>query len=217
MIEKCKALTANQNDPEQKTDLPEDLPDLPELPDPLPGPELPDLTRLYKRRCRDGDVMQKCKHMLIAGYSPGRVALLLRLPLEKVKELHQASYNPVCRRFANPNNERLIPTMWSEGAMLAEVCQALGLPLFTVVMSLRQNGVTEAAMAPRMPDYNDPLCVEYRRVVARKAASKSRPIQINPVRRVSPASRGDVSEANPQSGLHKKSQQTTTASQTATA
>lgn len=32
-----------------------------------------------------------------------------------------------------------------------------------------------------------------------------------------PASRGDVSEANPQSGLHKKSQQTTTASQTATA
>ncbi|MFW9067299.1 hypothetical protein ACOI9Q_28580 [Klebsiella sp. C228] len=184
MIEKCKALTANQNDPEQKTDLPEDLPDLPELPDPLPGPELPDLTRLYKRRCRDGDVMQKSKHMLIAGYSPGRVALLLRLPLEKVKELHQASYNPVCRRFANPNNERLIPTMWSEGAMLAEVCQALGLPLFTVVMSLRQNGVTEAAMAPRMPDYNDPLCVEYRRVVARKAASKSRPIQINPVRRI---------------------------------
>ena len=218
MIEKCKALTANQNDPEQKTDLPEDLPDLPELPDPLPGPELPDLTRLYKRRCRDGDVMQKCKHMLIAGYSPGRVALLLRLPLEKVKELHQASYNPVCRRFANPNNERLIPTMWSEGAMLAEVCQALGLPLFTVVMSLRQNGVTEAAMAPRMPDYNDPLCVEYRRVVARKAASKSRPIQINPVRRVSPASRGDVSGANARkAGCIRKSQQTTTSSQTATA
>ncbi|HGF5800969.1 TPA: hypothetical protein ACF27Y_004634 [Klebsiella pneumoniae] len=217
MIEKCKALTANQNDPEQKTDLPEDLPDLPELPDPLPGPELPDLTRLYKRRCRDGDVMQKCKHMLIAGYSPGRVALLLRLPLEKVKELHQASYNPVCRRFANPNNERLIPTMWSEGAMLVDVCQTLGLPLFTVVMSLRQNGVTNASMAPRMPEYDDPLYVEYRQVVARKATSKSRPIQISPVRRVSPASRGDVSEANPQSGLHKKSQQTTTASQTATA
>ena len=199
MIEKRKALTATQNDPEQKTDLPEDLPDLPELPDPLPGPELPDLTRLYKRRCRDGNVMQRCKHMLIAGYSPGRVALLLRLPLEKVKELHQASYNPKCRRFANPNNGKLIHTMWSEGATLSEICQTLGLPLFTVVMSLRGDGVTEAAMAPRMPDYNDPLCVEYRRVVARKAASKSRPIQINPVRRV------------------RKSQQTTTASQTATA
>ena len=101
--------------------------------------------------------------------------------------------------------------------MLADICQALGLPLFTVVMSLRGDGVTNAAMAPRMPEYDDPLYVEYRRVVARKAASKSRPIQINPVRRVSPASRGDVSEANPQSGLHKKSQQTTTASQTATA
>lgn len=184
MIEKRKALTATQNDPEQKTDLPEDLPDLPELPEPLSGPELPDLTRLYKRRCRDGDVMQRCKHMLIAGYSPGRVALLLRLPLEKVKELHQASYNPRCRRFANPNNGKLIITMWHEGATLVEVCQTLGLPSFTVVMSLRQNGVTNAAMAPRMPEYDDPLYVEYRQVVARKAASKSRPIQINPVRRI---------------------------------
>ena len=89
--------------------------------------------------------------------------------------------------------------MWHEGATLVEVCQTLGLPLFTVVMSLRQNGVTNAAMAPRMPEYNDPLYVEYRQVVARKAASKSRPIQINPVRRV------------------RKSQQITTASQTATA
>ncbi|MCS5880192.1 hypothetical protein LNP17_03675 [Klebsiella variicola subsp. variicola] len=44
--------------------------------------------------------------------------------------------------------------------------------------------VTNAAMAPRMPEYDDPLYVEYRQVVARKAASKSRPIQINPVRRV---------------------------------
>ena len=199
MIEKRKALTATQNDPEQKTDLPEDLPDLPELPDPLPGPELPDLTRLYKRRCRDGDVMQKCKHMLIAGYSPGRVALLLRLPQEKVIDLYNNSYNPKCRRFANPNNGKLIHTMWSEGATLSEICQTLGLPLFTVVMSLRGDGVTNAAMAPRMPEYDDPLYVEYRQVVVRKATSKSRPIQINPVRRV------------------RKSQQTTTASQTATA
>lgn len=80
MIEKVTALTATQNEPE-KIDPEEQLSD-------LPGPELPDLTRLYKRRCRDGNVMQRCKHMLIAGYSPGRVALLLRLPLEKVKELH---------------------------------------------------------------------------------------------------------------------------------
>lgn len=198
MIEKRKALTATQNEAEDLPDLPEQLPE--PLPGPeLPDPELPDLTRLYKRRCRDGNVMQRCKHMLIAGYSPGRVALLLRLPLEKVKELHQASYNPRCRRFANPNNGKLIITMWHEGATLVEVCQTLGLPLFTVVMSLRQNGVTNAAMAPRMPEYNDLLYVEYRQVVARKVASKSRPIQINPVRRV------------------RKSQQTTTASQTATA
>lgn len=209
MIEKVTALTANQNtdlpepaspddvnevnsrkagctEPEQKTDQSAKI----DLPD-------PDLTRLFKNRARDGDIIKKCKIMLVAGVPPGKVALLLRLPLEKVKELHQASYNPRCRRFANPNNGKLIITMWHEGATLVEVCQTLGLPLFTVVMSLRQNGVTNAAMAPRMPEYNDPLYVEYRQVVARKAASKSRPIQINPVRRVSPASRGDVSEANP--------------------
>ncbi|HHG0976658.1 TPA: hypothetical protein ACPUI6_004937 [Klebsiella pneumoniae] len=211
MIEKCKALTANQNtdlpepaspddvnevnsrkagctEPEQKTDQSAKI----DLPD-------PDLTRLFKNRARDGDIIKKCKIMLVAGVPPGKVALLLRLPLERVIELYNSSYNPRCRRFANPNNGRLIITMWHEGAMLADICQALGLPLFTVVMSLRQNGVTNAAMAPRMPEYDDPLYVEYRQVVARKAASKSRPIQINPVRRV------------------RKSQQTTTASQTATA
>lgn len=83
MIEKRKALTAEPNDPEEQ------LPDLPEQE--LPDPGLPDLTRLHKRRCRDGDIMQKCKHMLIAGYSPGRTALLLRLPLEKVQALYENS------------------------------------------------------------------------------------------------------------------------------
>lgn len=183
MIEKCKALTANQNDPEQKTDLPEDLPDLPELPDPLPGPELPDLTRLYKRRCRDGDVMQKCKHMLIAGYSPGRTALLLRLPIERVQALYENSYNSRCRRFAKTNaytNAKLALTSFNEGADLSDICHALGgLSLFWVVTSLRQSGITDAAMAPRMPPYDDPLYVEYRRVCERKAASRFKPIQIS--------------------------------------
>ncbi|HHZ8766676.1 TPA: hypothetical protein ACWL56_004954 [Klebsiella quasipneumoniae] len=181
MIEKVTALTATQNEPE-KID-PEE-----QLPEPLPGPELPDLSRLFKNRARDSDIIKKCKRMLIAGYSSGRVALLLRLPLEKVKELHQASYNPRCRRFANPNNGKLIVTMWCEGATLVEVCQTLGLPLYTVVMSLRQNGVTESAINARMPPYDDPLYVEYRRVCERKSVSKSRPIQINPVRRSQTAS-----------------------------
>lgn len=179
MIEKRKALTAkqntDQNEPEQKPDQ--------QAKKDLPDPKLPDLTRLYKRRCRDGDIMQKCKHLLIAGYPPGRVALLLRLPLEKVKELYNNSYNPRCRRFTNPNNGRLVMTMWNEGATLAEICTALGLPLFTVVASLRQSGIIDAAMTPRMPPYDDPLYVEYRQVVARKAASKFKPIHINPTRR----------------------------------
>lgn len=154
--------------------------------------DLPDLTRLFKNRCRDENVIKKCKIMLVAGVPPGRVACLLRLPLEKVLELYNNSYNPVCRRFANPNNGRLVMTMWNEGARLAEICTALGLPLFTVVTSLRQNGITDAAIAPRMPPYDDPLSVEYRQVVARKAASKFKPIHINPTRRSRRADAGQT-------------------------
>ncbi|TCV91726.1 hypothetical protein [Biostraticola tofi] len=171
MIEKRKALTATQNETEE------------DLPEPLP-----DLTRLYKRRCRNGDIMQKCKHLLIAGMLPGRVALICRLPLEKVQELYDNSYNPACRRFAKTNeytNAHLALTSFNEGETLAHICTALGLSLYWVVMSLRQNGVTDAAMAPRFPLYDDPLYVEYRLVCERKAASRFKPFQINPVRRIS--------------------------------
>lgn len=170
MIEKRKALTANQNETEE------------DLPEPLP-----DLTRLYKRRCRNGDIMQKCKHLLIAGMLPGRVALICRLPLEKVQELYDNSYNPRCRRFSKTNeytNARLALTLFNEGETLADICTALGLPLFTVVMALRQNGVAESAINACMPPADDPLYVEYRLVCERKSASKQKPIQINPVRRV---------------------------------
>ncbi len=166
--EKRNSLTADQNtdqnEPEQK----------------------PDLTLLYKRRCRSDDIIQKAKHLLIAGYSPGRVACLLRLPLERVQELYDNSFNPRCRRFARQNehtNARLALTSFNEGAPLADIAAGLGLSLYWVVMSLRQNGVAESAINARMPSADDPLCVEYRRVVARKAASKFKPIQLNPVRR----------------------------------
>lgn len=167
--EKRNSLTADQNtdqnEPEQK----------------------PDLTLLYKRRCRSDDIIQKAKHLLIAGYSPGRVACLLRLPQDRVQELYDNSYNPRCRRFARQNehtNARLALTSFNEGAPLADIAAGLGLSLYWVVMSLRQNGITDAAMAPLFPPYDDPLCVEYRRVVARKAASRFRPIHINAVRRI---------------------------------
>lgn len=174
-------ISADQNEPEQKPDQQAKI-DLPDLPD----PEVPDLTRLYKRRCRNGDIMQKCKHLLIAGMLPGRVALICRLPLEKVQELYDNSYNPRCRRFAKTNeytNARLALTSFNEGADLSAICTALGLSLYWVVMSLRQNGVAESAINARMP-YDDPLYVEYRRVCERKATSRFKTIRINPARRV---------------------------------
>ena len=91
MIEKVTALTATQNEPEKidpeeraSNDLPE-----PEWPD----PEVPDLTRLYKRRCRDENVIKKAKSLLVHGMTVNKVALLLRLPLEKVQQLHSEGWN----------------------------------------------------------------------------------------------------------------------------
>ncbi|OUE69893.1 hypothetical protein [Citrobacter freundii] len=156
-------------------------------PEDKPEPS-PALTRFYKNRSRNSDLMRRCKHMLIAGMPPGKVALLLRLPIERVQALYENSYNPICRRFAKTNaytNARLALTSFNEGADLVDIAAALGLSLYWVITSLRQNGITDAAMAPRMPPYDDPLYVEYRRVCERKAANKFRPIQISPVRRPS--------------------------------
>lgn len=148
----------------------------------------PDLTRLFKNRARDSDVIKKCKYMLIAGYSPQKTALLLRLPIEKVLDLYHNSYNPKCRRFANRNSyqdSKLALTMFQQGESLVDICDALGgLHLYTVVLSLRQNGVAESAINSRLPPADDPLYVEYRKVCERKAASRFKPIQVNPVRHV---------------------------------
>lgn len=149
--------------------------------------KLPDLTRLFKNRARDSDVIKKCKRLLIAGMPPGRVALVCRLPLEKVLELYN-SYNPRCRRFANRNSyqdSKLALTMFHQGESLADICDALGgLHLYTVVMSLRQNGVAESAIQQRLPPEGDPLLIEYQRVCKRKSTSRYKAIQINPVQRV---------------------------------
>ena len=156
-------------------------------PEKIEPENLPDLTRLFKNRARNVDVMRKCKILLIAGYSPQRVSLVLRLPLDRVMELFENSYNPRCRRFAKNNaysNAQVAVISFNEGAKLAEICQTLGLPLFTVVQMLRQNSVTDAEMAPKIPPYDDSLSVEYRQVVARKAACKQKTIQISPPRRV---------------------------------
>lgn len=153
--------------------------------------QLPDLTRLFKNRARDSDVIKKCKTMLIAGYRPQKTALLLRLPIEKVIDLYNNSYNPKCRRFANRNSyqdSKLALTMFQQGESLADICAALGgLHLYTVVMSLRQNGLAESAIEQRLPPEGDPLLIEYQRVCKRKSTSRYKAIQINPVQRVNVA------------------------------
>lgn len=161
MSDKRKALTAKEN--AEQTDL-------------------PDLARFYKNRSRNEDLINTAKALLIRGVPPGRVALMLRLPLDKVQELHSEGWNSRCRRVTRINayqNAKLALTSFNEGAMLSDICQALGLPLFTVVMTLRQNGVAESAINARMPPADDPLSNEYKRVLSRKATTKFKPIRLH--------------------------------------
>ena len=167
-------------------------------------PELPDLTSLFKNRSRNDELIKKCKFLLIAGVSPGRVALKLRLPVERVTELYNSSYNPKCRRFAKANqftNAKLALTSFNEGATLAEICKALSLPLYSVVQLLRRGEVTESAITSRLPSPDDDLLLEYHKVCQRKAATKFRAIQISPAWRTKKRTRktsGKAAEQPPQ-------------------
>ncbi|ENS4078700.1 TPA: hypothetical protein QIW90_001947 [Klebsiella variicola] len=167
----------------EKIDPEEQLPD-------QPDPELPDLTRLYKRRCRDESVIKKAKSLLVHGHTMNKVALLLRLPLEKVQQLHSEGWNNRCRRIT-PHNawtcQKLAIQCFHSGAMLAEICSITDMPLFTIISMLEREGITSADLLPRMPSESDSLMIEYRRTVSRhkNLPCRRKPIQINPVRRTS--------------------------------
>ncbi|HFI1126790.1 hypothetical protein HV073_06695 [Klebsiella michiganensis] len=167
----------------EKIDPEEQLPD-------QPDPELPDLTRLYKQRCRDESVIKKAKSLLVHGHTINKVALLLRLPLEKVQQLHSEGWNNRCRRVT-PHNawtcQKLAIQCFHSGAMLAEICSITDMPLFTIISMLEREGITSADLLPRMPSESDSLMIEYRRTVSRhkNLPCRRKSIQINPVRRTS--------------------------------
>ncbi|HBR4580724.1 hypothetical protein [Citrobacter freundii] len=179
----------------EKIDPEEQLPDQPEqeLPDPeLPAQDLPDLTRLYKRRCRDESVIKKAKSLLVHGMTVSKVALLLRLPLEKVQQLHSEGWNSRCRRVT-PHNawtcQKLAIQCFGTGCPLVQICRITDRPLFSVIKMLTAEGVSMGALRQYMPPETDPLMVEYRKTLSRHEASpKRRPIKINPVRRSRTAS-----------------------------
>lgn len=180
--DKINGVITEPKEPEQKTEQPAKLD--------LPDPELPDLTRLYKLRCRDESVIKKAKSLLVHGMTVSKVALLLRLPLEKVQQLHSEGWNNRCRRVT-PHNawtcQKLAIQCFRSGAMLTEICSLTDMPIFTIISMLEREGIASADLLPRMPSEADPLMVEYRRTVSRHKSlpCRRKPIQINPVRRTS--------------------------------
>lgn len=150
--EKSNGVITEQNDPEQKTGRLPDQQAKIDLPD-LPAQELPDLTRLYKRRCRDESVIKKAKSLLVHGMTVSKVALLLRLPLEKVQQLHSEGWNNRCRRVT-PHNawtcQKLAIQCFRSGAMLTEICSLTDMPIFTIISMLEREGIAFADLLPRM-------------------------------------------------------------------
>ena len=141
------------------------------------GADAPDLSRFYKARSRDTSLIETAKKMLVHGYTPGKTALLLRLPYDLVKGLYDNSWNPRCRKISNTSQyatKRMARMYYESGAMLAKICADLQLPLFTVVTLLKREGITEKEMASRMPVSDDPLFVEYRKTISRKQAAPQR-------------------------------------------
>lgn len=139
--------------------------------------ENPDLSRFYKSRSRDTSLIETAKKMLVHGYSPGKTALLLRLPYDLVKGLYDNSWNPRCRKVKHTSQYATKVTVrqyFDSGAMLAKICADLQMPLFTVVTLLKREGITEKQMESRLPDQHDPLFVAYRETVARKQKNPQR-------------------------------------------
>lgn len=139
--------------------------------------ETPDLSRFYKSRSRDTSLIETAKKMLVHGYTPGKTALLLRLPYDMVKNLYDNSWNPRCRRVTHTSQyatKRMARMYYESGAMLAKICSDLQMPLFTVVTLLKREGITEKQMASRMPDHDDPLFMAYRETVVRKQKKPQR-------------------------------------------
>lgn len=161
-------------EPEQKTDL--------------PALKSLDLSLFYKRRQRDDSLIKKACTLLVHGHTVGLVSLLLRLPVEKVQQLHDEGWNPRCRRVAPPNawtcQKLTIQCFGTCGAPLAEICRITDRPLFSVIKMLTAEGVSLSMLSQYLPEENNQLMVEYRKTLARHEASpKRRAIQISPAHR----------------------------------
>lgn len=153
--------------------------------------DLPDLTRSRKLRAKTESLIATAKKLLVSGVGPNEVACRLRLDPAVVLDLYNNSWNPTCRK-ATPANEwtcrKLAVQCFGTGAPLDEICRITDRPLFSVIKMLTAEGVSMRALRQYMPAENDPLMVEYRKTLARHAASPTRrPIQIYPTRRTAGA------------------------------
>lgn len=137
--------------------------------------------KLFKRRRRDESVTRTAKSMLVAGHSPGKVALILRLDPEYIAELAK-TWNPRFRQSEKMNQfavSRLTYQIFTDGADLSSICKLLNLGLFTVVTYLANEGIPRAEVMSRFPPETDPLVREYRKILKRHAHRKQKPLRLH--------------------------------------
>ncbi|EMG7924020.1 hypothetical protein [Enterobacter hormaechei] len=125
--------------------------------------------------------LRYAKYLLVLGMGVNEVALRTRLPLKAVQKL-AVSYNPKFRKISNRRQvdmENITLEMFRRGDDLRTICKFLDLPLYTIIMYLAKQGITEKAIALRMPPADDPLVLEYHKTVTRKKRSKYKALSLH--------------------------------------
>ncbi|HFI7321437.1 TPA: hypothetical protein ACGRXK_001759 [Escherichia coli] len=125
--------------------------------------------------------LRYAKYLLVLGMGVNEVALRTRLPLKAVQEL-AVSYNPKFRKTSarrQVDMEAIASEMFRRGDDLRTICKFLDLPLYTIIMYLAKQGITEKALASSMPQADDPLVVEYHKTVTRKKRSKYKALSLH--------------------------------------
>ncbi|WP_370956492.1 hypothetical protein [Enterobacter hormaechei] len=125
--------------------------------------------------------LRYAKYLLVIGLGVNEVALRTRLPLKAVQDL-AVSYNPRFRKISNRRQidlENITLEMFRRGDDFRTIARFLDLPLFTLVAYLLKRGIKQNEIASRMPPNDDPLVIEYKATLKRKARTKRKALSLH--------------------------------------
>lgn len=140
------------------------------------------LSNLLNYISQDDPQTKQAKHLLVAGLTPEKVALLLKLPVEKVQKLYLNGWNARCRTASKPKQAEvsaMLQQAFREGSDLKTLCERFGIPLLTVVRLLESKGWKLHLLSERFPSGDDPLMVAYYKTLQRHTNRKQKALTLH--------------------------------------